>query len=121
MGGAPITANTTGTSATFTYTGTSYAFAAGDIVKAVNPAGAASFFEVASSVANVVTIRTPITNTWLNFTNFPAPSAITDYVGGKLYGCTAGGTRSTAASASFVLTGDDIDAKSVIVCDATRP
>ena len=120
-GGAPITANTTGTSATFTYTGTSYAFAAGDIVKAVNPAGAASFFEVASSVANVVTIRTPVTNTWLNFTNFPAPSAITDYVGGKLYGCTAGGTRSTAASASFVLTGDDIDAKSVIACDATRP
>ena len=120
-GGAPVTANTTGTSATITYSGTSYAFVAGDVVKVVKPNGLASFYEVASSTTNVVTIRTPTTNTWLNFTNFPSPSASTDFVGGKLYGCTTQGTRTTSAAASFTLTGDDVDAKTNIVVEATRP
>ena len=123
-GGAPITANTTTASATFTYTGTSYAFVAGDVIKVVNAAGLASFFEVASSVTNVVTMRTPTTNTWLSITDFPAPTAITDFVGGKLYGCVSvagAGTRVTSAGASITLTGDEVDAKSSIACDATRP
>ena len=123
-GGAPITANTTTASATFTYTGTSYSFVAGDVIKVVNAAGLASFFEVASSVTNVVTMRTPTTNTWLSITDFPAPTAITDFVGGKLYGChsvAGAGTRVTAAGASILLTGDEVDAKSMIACDATRP
>jgi hypothetical protein len=120
-GGAPVTANTTGTSATITYSGTSFAFAAGDVVKVVRPNGLASYYEVASSTTNVVTIRTPSTNTWLNFTNFPAPSASTDFVGGRLYGCTTQGTRTTAAAASITLTGDDVDAKANIVIEANRP
>jgi hypothetical protein len=120
-GGAPVTANTTGTSATITYTGTSYAFVAGDVIKVVRANGLASFYEVASSTTNVVTIRTPSSNTWLSFTNFPAPSASSDFVGGKLYGCTAQGTRTTSAGASITVTGDDIDAKANIVCEATRP
>jgi len=124
-GGANITANTTTASATFTYSGTSYAFVAGDVIKVVNAAGLASFFEVASSITNVVTMRTPSTNTWLSITDFPAPTATTDFVGGKLYGCfstvAGAGTRVTAAGASITLTGDEIDAKSTVACDATRP
>ncbi|MFM1990223.1 MAG: hypothetical protein RJA99_3180 [Pseudomonadota bacterium] len=121
-GGAAISANTTGTSATITYGGTSYAFAAGDIVKAVKPDGTAFFYEVASSTTNVVTIRTPSTNTWLNFTDFPAPSSASDFVGGKLYGCTAnGGTRTTSAGASITVTGDEVDVKARILCEANRP
>lgn len=120
-GGAPVTANTTGTSATITYSGTSYAFVAGDVVKVVRPNGLASYYEVASSTTNVVTIRTPSTNTWLTFTNFPAPSASTDFVGGRLYGCTTQGIRTTSAAAAITLTGDDVDAKANIVIEANRP
>ena len=121
-GGASISVNhTTGSSAVFTYGGTSYAFAAGDVIKVVKPNGLASYYEVASSTTNNVTIRAPSTNTWLNFTNFPAPSAATDFVGGKLYGCTTQGTRTTAAAAAITLTGDDVDAKANIVIEATRP
>jgi hypothetical protein len=121
-GGAPITANGTGASGAFNYSGTSYAFVAGDIVKAVKPNGDAFFYEVASSVANQVTIRTPSTNTWLNFTDFPAPSASTDFVGGRLYGCMgSGGQRTTSAGAAVVLTGDEVDVKARILCEANRP
>lgn len=120
-GGAPITANTTGSSATITYSGTSYAFVAGDVIKAVKPDGSAFFYEVASSTTNVVTIRTPSTNTWLSYTNFPAPSASTDFVGGKLFGCTTQGTRSTSGATGITLTGDEIDAKGTILAEATRP
>lgn len=118
-GGAPITANTTGTSATITYTGTSYAFTAGMIVKAVKPNGDAFYYEVASSTTNVVTIRTPSTNTWLSFANFAAPSSTTDFVGGKLYGCLD--KRTSSAGAGVTVTGDEIDVKGVIVAEANRP
>lgn len=121
-GGAPITANGTGASATINYSGTSFAFAAGDIVKAVKPNGDAFFYEVASSTTNQVTIRTPSTNTWLNFTDFPSPSASTDFVGGRLYGCMgSGGQRTTSAGASVTLTGDEVDVKARILCESNRP
>lgn len=120
-GGAPITANTTGASATITYSGTSYAFSAGDIVKAVKPNGDASFYEVASSTTNVVTIRTPTTNTWLSFANFPAPSASTDFVGGRLFGCTSSGTRTSSGANPVTLTGDEVDVKGTINVEANRP
>jgi hypothetical protein len=121
-GGAPITANTIGASATITYTGTSYAFVAGDIIKAVNSAGNASFYEVASSTSNIVTIRVPATtNNFLSATSFPAPVATTDFVGGKLFGCVAGGVRTTSGNAAIVVTGDDIDVKGNVFCAATRP
>ena len=120
-GGANITANGTGTSATFTYSGTSYAFAAGDIVKCVKPSGDAFYFEVASSTTNVVTMRVPTTNTWLSLTNFPAPSATIDFVGGKLFGCVGGGKRTTAGNASITVTGDEIDVKGNITAEANRP
>lgn len=121
-GGAPITANTIGTSAKLTYSGTSHAFAAGDIVKAVKPDGTAVFYEVASSTTNVVTIRAPSTNTFLSFTNYPAPSATTDFVGGKLFGCTSAGVRTVSVTPwAITVTGDEIDVKGNIVCEANRP
>jgi len=127
-GGRDITANTTGTSAVFTYSGTAITFAAGDIIKCVKPDGSACFFEVASGTGNTVTIRTPSTNTWLTFTTFPAPAATTDFApGGKLFVCTAAGTRTTAGAnnnalaAKITVTGDEIDAKGRIVCESNRP
>ena len=124
-GGAPITANSGLTGGTFTYTGTPYNFTSGNVIKVVNAAGAASFYEVASSVANVITTRAPSTNSaWLNLTNFPAPAA-SDFVGGKLYGChntnNAGTQVTTTTPFTILLSGDEVDAKSMIACDAARP
>jgi|GEM_PF-1199467 len=120
-GGANITANTTGASAQFTYDGASYAFTAGMIIKCVKPNGQASFYEVASAGTNTVTIRAPSTNTWLTFTDFPAPSASTDFVGGKIFGCTTGGSRTSSGAAAITVTGDEIDVKGSIYCEANRP
>ncbi len=125
-GGRTITVNTSGTSAVLTYSGTAITFAAGDIIKVVTPAGLGRYYEVASGTGNTVTIRTPVTNTWLNFTNFPAPAAANDVVNGKLYVCTASGIRTTAGGATetvaqIVVTGDEIDAKGTIMCESNRP
>jgi hypothetical protein len=129
-GGATISANTTGSSATFTYGGTSYAFSAGMIIKCVKPNGDAFFYEVASSTTNQVTIRAASTNSpWLSstFADFAAPVSSSDFVGGKLFGCvtnghtSTGGTRSTSGGAAIVLSGDDVDVKSRILVDANRP
>ena len=127
-GGAPITVNTTGLNSVFTYTGAGYAFQAGDVIKAVKPTGAAYFYEVLSSTVgtpNTVTMRTPEMNNWLLIGDFPAPTAASDFVSGKLYGCVSlagAGTRVTAATPFTIpLTGDEVDAKSTVICDATRP
>jgi hypothetical protein len=120
-GGASITANTSGNSAVFTYSGTNYAanFAAGNIIKCVKPDGTAFFYEVASVGVGTITIRNPSTNTWLSFTSFPAPSAVGDFVGGKIYGCHS--SLQTAAAAGLTVTGDDIDVKGTINVEANRP
>lgn len=127
-GGATISANTTGASAQFTYGGTSYAFTAGMLIKCVKPNGDAFYYEVASAGTNTVTIRTPSTNTWLNFTDFPAPSASTDFVNGKLYGCTGAGTDATNGTRTvsttpwqITVTGDEVDVKTRILVEANRP
>lgn len=127
-GGATISAHTTGASAQFTYGGTSYAFTAGMLIKCVKPNGDAFYYEVASAGTNTVTIRAPSTTTWLNFTDFPAPSATTDFVGGKLYGCTGTGTLATnglrtvsATPWQITVTGDEIDVKGRILVEANRP
>jgi hypothetical protein len=127
-GGANITAHTTGASAQFTYSGTSYAFTAGMLIKCVKPNGDAFFYEVASAGTNTVTIRAPSTTTWLNFTDFPAPSAITDFVGGKLFGCTGTGTLATNGLRTvtttpwqITVTGDEIDVKGRILVESNRP
>lgn len=119
-GGRNVTANTAGATGTITYDGTAITFSAGDIVKVVAPAGYADFYEVASASGNVITLRTPITNTWLSY---PAMVA-NEFVGGKLFVCKAtqttnGGATDTAAK--ITVTGDEIDAKGVITCEANRP
>ena len=122
-GGRNITANTTGASAVLTYDGVAITtLAAGDILKIVTPAGVDRFYEVASRTGNTVTIRTPSTNTWLNYATFPAPAVANDLVGGKLYVCLAvGGQRTTSGAASITVTGDEIDAKGRIFVEANRP
>lgn len=122
-GGRNITANTSGVSGVFTYDGTAIAgWAAGQIIKCVKPDGSERFYEVASATGNTVTIRTPTTNTWLNYTDFPAPAAANDFVGGKFFACVgSGGQRSTSAAAAITVTGDEIDIKGRIVCEANRP
>lgn len=119
-GGGAITANTTGASASFTSTAiTAGMFVAGSIIKCVKPTGEAFFYEVgATSTVGAVTIRTPVTNTWLNYA---APAATTDFVNGRIFGCTAGGTRSSSGAAGITLTGDEVDVKTVITAEANRP
>jgi hypothetical protein len=120
-GGRNITVNTAGVSSVITYDGTSITFAAGDIIKVVNSAGLEAFYEVASGTGNTVTIRTPTTNTFLSYATFPAPTA-SSLVGGKLFVCVGSqGQKSTSAAASVTVTGDEVDSKARITCDANRP
>lgn len=119
-GGRNVTANTAGATGTITYDGTAITVAAGDIVKVVAPAGYADFYEVASGAGNVITLRTPITNTWLSY---PAMVA-SEFVGGKLFICKTSVTTNggaTDVAAKITVTGDEIDAKGVITCEANRP
>lgn len=138
-GGRDITANTTGASATFNYSGANITFAAGDVIKVVKPNGTASYFEVASATTNQVTIRAATTNTWLAGPLYAYPAAANDFVGGKFFACTAnpggtfngvavtgqGGARittgATGLAAKIVVTGDEVDVKAVINCEADRP
>lgn len=101
--GRSITANTTGISASFTYGGTAITFIAGDIIKIVTSAGLDYYYEVASSTINTVTIRTPIANTWLNYTDYPAPTLGNDplLTNGKFYACN---TPAQSASISGTVT-----------------
>lgn len=121
-GGRNITANTTGVSATITYSGAAITFAAGDIIKAVQADGTEFFYEVASATGNVITIRTPTTNTWLNYTDFPAPTTTSQFTNGKLFVCVnSQGQKSTSNVGTLTLTGDEVDVKARIVCEADRP
>ena len=127
--GRDITAHTTGTGATITYNGaviSTPAVVAGDIIKCVTAAGVEAYYEVASVASNVITIRTPSANTWLNFTDFPAPTA-SQFLGGKFYVCTvasgnaARGQRVTTGANSITLTGDEVDAKAKLLVTGNRP
>ncbi len=127
--GRDITAHTTGTAATFTYSGgtfTTPAIVAGDIIKVVSPSGQEAYYEVASVAGNVVTIRTPTTNTWLTFADYPSPTA-NQFLNGKFYVCTLAsgnatrGQRVTSGGAAITLTGDEVDGKMTILVTGDRP
>lgn len=122
-GGGAITANGNTASAVFNCVNiTAGMFAIGEIIKCVKPTGEAYFYEVgAASTTGAVTIRAPVTNSWLSFTAFPAPSSISDFVGGRIFGCTTQGTRTTAGAAGITVSGDEIDVKGRIDCQASRP
>jgi hypothetical protein len=117
-GGRQITANTT---TTFTYSGTAITFAAGEIIKA-NVGGIAKYYEVASATGNTVTIRAPTTNTWL--TNNSATLVANAAVNGYLFVCvgmrTTTGTSGPDTDSKISLSGDDIDAKGVILVEANK-
>lgn len=123
-----VTPNTAGSSAAITYGGTPIAFSAGDIIKVTLFNGGVRFFEVASSSANTVTIRsTATTNTYLNNTVTNAVPTLNEFAGGILYACVASGIKTTTGtnnndfSAKITVSGDEIDVKGNIVCEANRP
>jgi hypothetical protein len=117
-GGRQITANTT---TTFTYSGTAITFAAGDIIK-TNVAGVAKYYEVASATGNTVTIRAPTTNTWLgnNSTTLVANAAVNGYMFVCLGTRSTVGTSGPDSDSKISLSGDDIDAKGVIMVEANK-
>lgn len=121
--GRGITANTSGAAGVFTYNGAAITFTAGNIIKCVTIGGSERFYEVASATGNTVTIRTPTTNAWLNFTDFPAPAAANDFLNGTLFVCVgaSGGQYVTSGGAAITLTGFEVDTKCRIVCEANRP
>lgn len=127
--GRDITAHTTGVSATITYSGAAFsspAISVGDIIKVVNAAGLAAYYEVGAVASNTITIRTPTTNAWLNFTDFPAPTT-NQFLSGKFYPCTVAsgnatrGQRVTAGAAAITLTGDEVDGKMRLLVTGDRP
>ena len=128
-GGRTINSNTAGAGSVLSYSGAAITFAAGDMVKVVKADGSARYYEVASgtTISNL-TLRAAIVSTFLN--TVWATSAITanEFVGGKLYVCTGtgatAGTRTTTGTgtANFItVTGDEIDGKGMILCEADRP
>jgi len=113
-----ISANTT---TTFTISsGLSSGAVAGQLVKIAKSDGSdIRFYEISGTVASGATsipIRiTGLTNTWAS-TVAPVASA---YAGGVLFVCDA--TKNTTSSSSIAITGDDIDVKGNIVCEAYKP
>jgi hypothetical protein len=92
--------------------------AAGSLVKVVNSAGTViRVYEVgASSTTTVINIRTTgLTNSWASTTT---PTA-SEFASGKLF-CVLG-TKSTSGSTAVTVTGDDIDVKGTIYCEASKP
>lgn len=136
-GGRTITANTIGATASITFSGSPILWAAGDLIKVITPAGVDKIYEISTAVStNTITLRTPVTNAgWLSYTTYSTPAVANDLVNGQLYACTAQGKRGTAvtgstglpsdvitlAGATITVTGDDIDIKGNIVCEANRP
>lgn len=117
-GGRNISANTT---STFTYDGSAITFNTGDIIKAVT-SSTAEYFEVASASGNTVTVRAPTANTWLknNFANLTANK----FLNARLFVCTGKrttlGTSGPDTDSKISLSGDDIDAKGVIMVDVSK-
>lgn len=122
-GGATITANSAASPYTITCSSiTAGMFAAGSIVKCVTPAGEAFYYEVgASSVAGSVTVVAPTAASGLGVGDFALPTSTTQFVGGKLFGCTTKGVKTTSGAAQLTVTGDEIDVKGTIYVEANRP
>lgn len=120
------TPNTAGAGSVITYGGSAITFAANDIIKIVLASGITRFYEVASGTGNTVTIRsTAATATWLNNGVMNAVPTLNEFANGRLYVClglrtTSGGSNSDVA-AKINVTGDEIDVKGTILCEATRP
>ncbi len=139
-GGRDITANTTGVTATITFSGAAITWAAGNLIKITTPLGEDRIYEISTAgSSNTVTIRNATTNP-AYAGQYTTPAVANDLVGGKFFACTAGGIRGTAvtgtstpgtsgipsditvvANAAITVTADDIDTKGRIVCESNRP
>jgi hypothetical protein len=128
-GGRDVTANTVGPAAAVTYSGANISLSAGDMIKLFNPTtGDARFYEAASSTTNVVTLRVATVSTFLN-TPWPAGSiTASQFVGWKMFVCkgtgSTAGTQTTTGSQSgnfITVTGDEVDGKANVFCEASRP
>lgn len=129
-GGRSITANTIGAGSIISYSGAAITFAAGDMVKIVTASGEPRYYEVASGTTTTnLTLRTATVSTFLNAV-WPATGiTASQFVGGKLFVCSGTGatagtkttTGATGIAAKINVTGDEIDTKGTIFCEASRP
>lgn len=126
--GRDISANTAGAGAVLTYSGAAITFAAGDMIKIVT-GGSAKYYEVASgTTSSNLTLRTATVSTFLNAAWPAASITANQFAGSKLYVCkgtgATAGTQSTtgSGSANFItVTGEEVDGKGIITCEANRP
>jgi hypothetical protein len=90
---------------------------AGSLIKVINAAGTTiRVYEVASATTTVITIRTTgLTNTWASTV---APTA-SEFQNGQLF-CVLP-TRTTSGATPITLTGNDIDVKGTVYCEASKP
>lgn len=131
-GGRRVASNTSGTSPIITFDAPDISFVAGDMIKLVTASGAAAYYEVAASnSANRTQVALKLTGLTLDFLTWTTPLITNQYANGKLFVCegtgvaTAGTKTSTggasALAAKITVTGDEIDVKGTIVCEANRP
>lgn len=130
-GGRPVSAHSVTSSGTFTVTIDSTIVVANqDLVKIVTSGYVAKYYEVASYTTNTLTLRQSSAATLLTWLSWAGPANTTDFVGGRLYVCKGtaanAGTQTTSGGASvttaqITVTGDEIDVKGTIICEATRP
>lgn len=90
---------------------------AGSLIKVINAAGTIiRVYEVASATTTVITIRTTgLTNTWASTV---APTA-SEFLNGQLF-CVLP-TRNTSGATAITLTGNDVDVKGTVYCEASKP
>jgi hypothetical protein len=116
-----ISANTAGITGNFTHSALASALVAGDVIRAISSDGLSiASYEVGSgSTTTNTVIRAP-----LNGFSSVAPT-LNQFSGGKLWvyigtGATAG-QKTTTGSTAFSVTGDDLDGKGKMFCDADNP
>jgi hypothetical protein len=129
--GRRISAHTTGTTPVVTFDGTGIPLVAGDMIKLVSPSGAVGYYEVsASNDANRNQASIRMTGMISSFLTWTSAFTANQYVEGRFFVCTetgaTAGTRltyggATPTAAKITVTGDEIDVKGTIVCEANRP
>lgn len=135
--GRGITTNTAhATAPTITFDGAAITFANNDMVKIINSAGVAFYYEVSTAGSvNAVTLRIPATtSTFLTAaTAWNAAVTSNQFQNGKMFVCSGtgatAGVRSTSGDAivgpttasKITVTGYDVDVKAKIICESNRP
>ena len=96
------------------------AFSIGDVIKLVKPAGVAEYYKVSaavSAISNSATATTVKISLSAFSTDWPMASLTANaFTGGKPYKCIQ-----NPATATLVVTGDDIDGQGVITVETMKP